>query len=73
MANTTGEVIEMGDECNTWCAVNDRVVHAKYAGLMYLGKDGVKYRVVNDDDIVATLDPDVELVDPHLAKNIKQG
>ena len=70
MANTTGEVIEMGDECNTWCSVGDRVVHAKYAGLMYLGKDGVKYRVVNDEDIVAILDADVDLVDPHLKKGL---
>jgi co-chaperonin GroES (HSP10) len=70
MANTTGEVIEVGEGCNTWCKAGDRVVHAKYAGLMYLGKDGVMYRVVNDEDIVATLDSDVKLVDPHLKKGL---
>jgi co-chaperonin GroES (HSP10) len=71
LANTTGEVIEVGPECNTWCKAGDRVVFAKYSGLMYLGKDNVQYRVVNDEDIVATLDEDVKLVDPHLAKGMK--
>lgn len=68
MANTTGEVIALGDSCNTWAKVGDRVVFAKYAGLLYLGKDNVKYRVINDEDIVAYLDGDVKLVDPYLAK-----
>lgn len=75
MANTTGEVIEMGKEvfmdCLTpWCKPGDRVVFAKYAGLLYLGKDGCKYRLINDDNIVATLDGDVKLVDPFLAKGV---
>jgi len=70
MANTTGLVIELGDECNTWAKPEDRVVFAKYAGLLYLGKDGVKYRIINDQDIVAILDSDVQLVDPHLARGI---
>ena len=72
MANTTGEVIEVGEECNTWCKPGDRIVHAKYAGLIYLGKDDVTYRLVNDEDIVAVLDDDVKLVDPFLAKGIKR-
>jgi len=71
MANTTGEVIEVGPEAFTdretvWCKPGDRVIFAKYAGLLYVGKDDVKYRVINDDNIVATLDGDVKLVDPHL-------
>ena len=70
MANTTGEVIEVGDECNGWAKAGDRVVFAKYAGLLYLGKDGVKYRVINDEDIVANLDGDVQLVDPYLSKGV---
>ena len=73
MANTTGIVIEMGDQCfedfgAPWCKVGDKVIFAKYAGLMYLGKDGKKYRVINDKDVTGTLDEDVDLVDPHLAK-----
>ena len=75
MANTTGEVIEMGQGCfldmpygdiNPWCKVGDRIVYAKYAGLLYQGKDGKRYRIINDDNVVATLDGDVKLVDPYL-------
>lgn len=70
MANTTGEVIDVGSEANDWCVVGDRVVFAKYSGLLYLGKDGKQYRIINDDNIVATLDGDVKLVDPWLKKGI---
>jgi len=75
MSNTTGEVIEIGedaffDRSSVWCKVGDRVVFAKYSGLLYLGKDGKKYRIINDDNIVATLDGDVKLVDPFLAKGV---
>jgi co-chaperonin GroES (HSP10) len=74
MANTTGVVVAMGDTCyhdkpNPWCKVGDKVIFAKYAGLLYLGKDGMQYRMINDEDITGTLDGDVDLVDPYLAKN----
>ena len=73
MANTTGVVIAMGDTCydnrpTPWCKVGDKVIFAKYAGLLYKGKDGKNYRMVNDKDITGTLDHDVDLVDPYLAK-----
>ena len=73
MANTTGVVVAMGNTCYDdmsipWCKVGDKVAFAKYAGLLYTGRNGVKYRMVNDGDITATLDEDVELVDPHLKK-----
>jgi chaperonin GroES len=73
MANTTGIVVAMGDQCFAdepapWCKVGDKVIFAKYAGLLYLGKDGNSYRMVNDKDITGTLDADVSLVDPYLAK-----
>jgi chaperonin GroES len=73
MGNTTGVVIAMGTQCFTnepipWCKVGDKVIFAKYAGLLYTGGDGEQYRMVNDLDIVGTLDVDVDLVDPHLAK-----
>lgn len=73
MANTTGIVVAMGDQCYAdepapWCQVGDKVIFAKYAGLLYLGKDGSSYRMVNDKDITGTLDADVSLVDPYLAK-----
>lgn len=71
MANTTGIVVAMGNTCysdmtESWCKLGDKVAFAKYAGLLYIGKDGVKYRMVNDGDITAVLDSDVELVDPYL-------
>jgi co-chaperonin GroES (HSP10) len=73
MGNTTGVVVAMGDQCyadepTPWCVVGDKVIFAKYAGLLYLGKDGFKYRMINDKDITGTLDADVDLVDPYLAK-----
>jgi len=75
MSNTTGEVVEVGSGCwldteEPWCKAGDRIVFAKYAGLLYLGKDGVKYRIINQDNVVATLDGDVKLVDPFLAKGV---
>jgi co-chaperonin GroES (HSP10) len=72
MANTTGVVVAMGEDCyedcpTAWCKVGDKVVFAKYAGLMYLGRDGKQYRMVNDMDVTGYLDPDMEIVDIHLA------
>ena len=73
MGNTTGVVVAMGSQCYAdepapWCAIGDKVIFAKYAGLLYLGKDGFKYRMINDKDITGTLDDDVDLVDPYLAR-----
>lgn len=75
MGNTTGEVIEIGEDCTDHpytknCKVGDRIVFSKYAGLLYLGKDKIKYRVINADNVVAILDGDVKLVDPHISKGM---
>ena len=73
LGNTTGEVIEVGPEAfggTSPVKSGDKVIMAKYAGLMYVGRDGVKYRMINDDDLTGLLDPDMELVDPHLSKGI---
>lgn len=35
--------------------VGDQVLFAKFAGFEYKGKDGKKYRVVNDKDVSAVL------------------
>jgi len=74
MGNTTGIVVAMGDQCYAdepapWCNVGDKVIFAKYAGLLYTGKDGAHYRMINDKDITGTLDADVDLVDPYLSKH----
>jgi co-chaperonin GroES (HSP10) len=71
MANTTGIVLAMGEECfakmdSRWCDVGDKIVFAKYAGLLYKGRDGVQVRIINDTDVTGTLDADVDLVDPNL-------
>lgn len=73
MGNTTGLVVAMGDQCYSdvptkWCEVGDKIIFAKYAGLLYLGKDGNQYRMINDKDVTGCLDADVDLVDPYLAK-----
>ena len=73
MGNTTGVVVAMGKQCfsdesKPWCKVGDKVIFAKYAGLLYLGKDGCQYRMINDKDVTGTLDADVDLVDPYLAR-----
>ena len=78
MSNTTGVVVAMGDTCYIeesapWCKVGDKVAFAKYSGLLYTGRDGIKYRMFNDSDITATLDADVELVDPYLVTKKIQG
>ena len=70
MANTTGIVVEVGTESNKWCSEGDKVIFGKYSGLVYKGKDGIKYRIINDDDIVGVVEPDVNVVDPYLSKGV---
>jgi len=66
LAQMYGQVIALGDTVwadqpgEPWCSVGDRVSFAKYSGLMYEGKDGKTYRVVNDLDIVAIVDEEVK-------------
>ena len=72
MANTTGIVVAMGPDCfkdesTLWCVPGDKIIFAKYAGLLYKGGDGMEYRMINDKDVVGTLADDVDLVDPNLA------
>ena len=75
MANTTGVVVAVGDGCYSsmpvpWCKVGDKVSFAKYAGLLYKGKDGKPYRMINDEDVTGTLDEDLDLIDPYLSKGV---
>lgn len=61
MAQTEGVIVAIGntawaDVKDAFAEVGDRVVFAKYSGLLRTGKDGVKYRIINDLDVVATLD-----------------
>lgn len=43
--------------------VGDRISFAKYTGQVYRGKDKERYLVINDEDITAKLDNEVELSD----------
>ena len=73
MANTTGQLIALGEECPTdIIPLGKKVIFAKYSGLLYTGKDGKKYRMINWGDLTGVLDDDMDLVDPHLTKGIKK-
>ena len=41
-----------------WPQLGDRVVYGKYLGSEIEGKDGETYRLINDRDIYAVLEPD---------------
>lgn len=61
LAQVDGVVVAMGSTCysdqpEAWCKVGERVVFGKYSGIIRHGKDGKKYRVINDLDVVATID-----------------
>jgi co-chaperonin GroES (HSP10) len=54
-----GVIVDIGqtawkafDDGRPWAAVGDRVMFAKYGGSIIEGKDGVKYRILNDEDII---------------------
>lgn len=61
LAQVDGIVIAMGNTCfsdqpESWCAVGERVIFGKYSGIIRDGKDGKKYRIINDLDVVATVE-----------------
>ena len=65
LAQMYGLVVAMGNTCYNdqpapWCKVGDRVSFAKYSGLLYTGLDEKEYRVINDLDIVATVEEGVK-------------
>lgn len=46
-----------------WAKAGDRVVFAKYSGLLFRGDDGVEYRIIARKDLVATIDePKAEIL-----------
>ena len=65
LAEIRGRVIELGstaysDQDEPFCKVGDRVIFAKYSGIVYDGKDKVEYRVINDLDVVSVIDEETE-------------
>lgn len=67
LANMAGEVVAIGKtawvdfKTDPWCKEGDRVMFSKYSGVILRGKDGNQYRMVNDEDVIAILDPEVEM------------
>lgn len=58
LAQTEGFIVAVGpmawhDRPAPWAKPGDRVIFAKYAGLVCPGADGSKYRLINDLDVVA--------------------
>lgn len=61
MAQVDGIVVAMGSECynkheTPWCKIGDKVIFGKYSGIFRKGNDGKTYRIINDEDVVATLE-----------------
>lgn len=61
LAQVDGVVVAMGSTCfdkepEPWCKVGDRVIFGKYSGIIRKGNDGKTYRLLNDENICATLD-----------------
>lgn len=66
LAQTIGVLVAIGPEAWTdyesgaFAKVGDRVMFAKYGGLVFTGNDGQEYRVMNDVDITAIVSDDFE-------------
>lgn len=61
MAQMYATLIEVGseawnDESQPRAQVGERVIFAKYAGSLFRGNDGVRYRLIRDKELVATID-----------------
>ena len=64
LGQTDGIVVSLGntayeDLSEPWCAVGDKVVIAKYSGMMRQGLDEQWYRIISDTDVVAILEKDI--------------
>ena len=58
-AQIQATVIALGPEAyegrENWCNVGDKVLFAKYQGLLYKGADGEDYRIIRDTDVIAVI------------------
>lgn len=74
-ASIAGILIESGPDAWTdfsepFAKPGDRVMFAKYGGLMVQGEDGADYRILNDTDIVAVISEGVSLGELHSRKRL---
>ena len=65
-AQTTGRVVALGEFAfrewpRKWASVGDRVLFSKYGGVHLTGVDGQLYRMLNDEQIVATVRDQLDL------------
>jgi chaperonin GroES len=59
-AQVFGTVIQAGEEAECGSVVSgDRVMFAKYGGIVVKGKDDQQYRMIRDVDILAKVDREV--------------
>lgn len=56
------------DYAEPFASIGDRVLYQRHSGIQLRGKDGLLYRVVNDIDIIATLEDGVEFHDFHFTE-----
>lgn len=68
LAQVFGTLVAVGpdawsDYSGAFAEVGDRVLFAKYGGLVVTGKDGEAYRLSNDTDITAVVDDDVQNIE----------
>ena len=70
MTTVVGLVVKMGDLCfkdkskfptGAWCKEKDWVIFARYAGSR-MGIDGGEIRMLNDDEILGTIDDPMDLI-----------
>jgi chaperonin GroES len=64
MAQIAGILVDHGvdawsDYAKPFAEVGQRVLYQRHSGIQLTGKDGELYRMVNDTDIIATLDEGV--------------
>lgn len=61
--DSEGRVVERRGFSRPFATPGDRVAFAKYGGLQVTGKDGQVYRLMNDVDITAVVEPGVNFTD----------
>lgn len=61
--DSEGRIVERRGFSQSFAKPGDRVAFAKYGGLQVNGKDGQAYRLMNDVDVTAVVEPGVNFTD----------